>query len=159
MPSPDELNEPDARLLGDLSGLFERTDPVPGDVLEAAYAAIELRDLDAQLAQLLRDTALDEEKELAGVRGPTATRALTFAAGETHFVEVDVEADGERRTLTGYVVPAAAGAVAVEHPGGAATGAVDDQGRFAVSHVPGGPVRLRLTIAGQPVIVTEWLTL
>lgn len=160
MPSHDDLTDPEARLLSDLSGLFSRTDPVPPAVLDAAYAAIELRDLDAQLAELLRDSALDEEKELAGVRGPAATRSLTFAVGEERYVEVDVEAAGELRVLLGYVVPATSGTIAVEHTGGAALqGTIDDGGRFAVRGVPSGPVRLRIAIDGEAAIVTEWLTL
>lgn len=160
MPSSDDLTEPEARLLGELSGHFARTDPVPADVLAAAYAAIELRDLDAQLAQLLRDTALDDDKELAGVRGAVATRSLTFAMGQERFVEVDVEMAGELRVLTGYVVPATGGTITVEHTaGGPLHGAIDDGGRFAVEGVPGGPVRLRIAIDGAAAIVTEWLTL
>lgn len=160
MPSPDDLTEPEARLLGDLSGHFARTDPVPPGVLEAAYAAIELRDLEAQLAQLLRDTALEAEAELAGVRGLTATRSLTFGLRDERYVEVDVETAGELRVLTGYVVPASGGTVAVEHTAGAAReGSIDDGGRFAVEGVPGGPVRLRISVDGAATIVTEWLTL
>lgn len=160
MPSHDDLTDPEARLLSELSGHFTRTDPVPDAVRDAAYAAIELRNLDAQLAQLLRDTALDDEKELAGVRGPSATRSLTFAVGEERYVEVDVESPGELRVLTGYVVPASGGTIAVEHTGGAALeGLIDDGGRFAVESVPSGPVRLRIAVDGAPPIVTEWLTL
>lgn len=160
MPSHDDLTDPEARLLGELSGLFERSDPIPRDVVDAAYAAFEFRDLDAQLAQLLHDTALDTERELAGVRGLTATRSLTFAMGKERYVEVDVEAAGELRTITGYVVPATGGTVAVEHTaGGDRRGSIDDGGRFAVDGVPGGPVRLRITIDGSPELVTEWLTL
>lgn len=160
MPSADDLTEPEARLLGELRGHFTRSDPVPASVLEAAYAAIELRDLDAQLAQLLRDTAMEDGKELAGVRGLTATRSLTFALRDERYVEVDVEAAGERRALTGYVVPATGGTVSVEHPAGAALdGIIDDGGRFAVDGVPAGPVRLRISVDGEAAIVTEWLTL
>ena len=160
MPSPDDLTEPEAHLLGELRGHFARTDPVPQAVLDAAYVAFELRDFDAQVAELLRDTALDEQKELAGARGPVATRSLTFAVGDQRYVEVDVEFAGELRVITGYVVPAAAGTIAVEHTaGGAINGAIDDGGRFAVDGVPGGPVRLRIATRGDAALVTEWLTL
>ena len=156
MPSQFDPTEPEARLLGELRGMFERADPVPEHVLSAAHAAIELRDLDAQLAELLRDSAVDEtDKELAGVRG-TATRLLTFSVGAERYVEVDVENDGNLRTLAGYVVPGAAGELVVEHRDGQLVAEIDEHGRFSVERVESGPVRLRVSLDGEQPIVTQW---
>ncbi len=156
MPSQPDPHQPEARLLGELRDMFERADPIPDSVLAAAHAAIELRDLDAQLAELLRDSAVDDvDKALAGVRG-TATRLLTFSVGAERYVEVDVEPDGDHRTLAGYVVPGTAGELIVEHPGGRLAAAVDEHGRFSVHRVESGPVRLRLSLAGAGPIVTQW---
>jgi hypothetical protein len=55
---------------------------VPGPVTEAAKAAIGWRRIDAELAELLSDSAVDAEL-LAGVRGAgTRARSVSFGAGE-----------------------------------------------------------------------------
>lgn len=154
MPMERDHDTPDERLLADLREHYARFDPPPPAVLAAAHAAIEVRDLDAQLAELLRDSAL-EDKELAGVRG-IGQRLLTFGRGE-RFLEVDVAEDGDQRDLSGYVVPAVAGTLEVEHSAGRTELPVDDHGRFRSGRVPRGPVRLRVLLAGNPAFVTPWL--
>lgn len=154
MPMDREHDHAEERLIAELREHFLRTDPVPGDVMAAARAAIEVRDLDAQLAELLRDSAL-EDKELAGVRG-IGQRLLTFGRGE-RFLEVDVAEVGERRDLAGYFVPAEAGELQVEHRDGTSSSTVDEQGRFKLGRIPRGPVRLRLVVSGQPAFLTPWL--
>lgn len=159
MPSQSDPTDPEARLLGELRDMFERADPIPDHVRAAAHAAIELRDLDAQIAELLRDSAVDEvDQELAGVRGTgTATRSLTFSVGAERYVEVDIDNDGDQhRTLAGYVVPGEAGRLIVEHAEGHLSGDIDEHGRFSVERVASGPVRLRVSLDGAPPIVTQW---
>ncbi|MBJ7471936.1 MAG: hypothetical protein JHD16_11575 [Solirubrobacteraceae bacterium] len=156
MSGTNDPNQADAELLGDLASVLARTDAVPGHVVDAAYAAFETRDLEAQLAVLLRDSAADGARELAGVRG-ASTRLLTFSVGEERFVEVDIDPDGERRTLTGYVVPSEPGELVVEHAGGQTTAGIDAHGRFSAALVPSGPVRLRVTLPGVRPILTEWM--
>lgn len=155
MPHVNFPGDPDDRLIDELRDLFGRTDPVPTHVTAAAKAALELRDLDTQIAELLRDSAV-EERELAGVRG-TAARLLTFAVGEDRFIEIDVAVEADGRTLTGYVVPGAAGSLTVEHPERVIHGPLDEHGRFSISGVPAGPIRLRIACPGSPTVVTEWL--
>lgn len=159
MHSQFDPTDPELRLLGTIRDMFERADPVPDRVRAAAHAAIELRDLDAQLAELLRDSAVDEvDRELAGVRGAgTVARLLTFSVGAERYVEVDVENDGERhRTLAGYVVPGDAGRLMVEHAGGHLSGEIDEHGGFSVARVASGPIRLRVSLDGARPIVTQW---
>lgn len=149
--------DPDEPLMGELRDLFGRGDPVPPHVTAAARAAIELRDLDAQIAELLRDSAV-EDRELAGVRSTaTPTRLLTFSLGEDQYIEVDVMAEGAQRTLTGYVVPSAEGILTVEHAAVTLEAEIDEHGRFSIDDVPAGPVRLRVAIPGHRAIVTQWL--
>ncbi|MBO9534973.1 MAG: hypothetical protein J7513_18515 [Solirubrobacteraceae bacterium] len=146
---------PDDPLTDELRDFFARTDPVPPQVVDAARAAIEFRDLDAQLAELLADSAL-EDKELAGVRG-IGQRMLSFGAGE-RFLEVDVAEDGARRELTGYVVPAGAGRLRAQSADGEIEAEIDAHGRFRLARAPRGPMRLWIAITGMPEIVTPWVT-
>jgi hypothetical protein len=156
MANERDMNGPDDVLAGELSALFARIDPVPPLVADAARAAIEFRDLDAQMAELLRDSAL-EDKELAGVRG-VGDRLLSFAFGQ-QFLEVDVAGAGERRELSGYLVPAQAGTLVAEGPAGIIETAVDARGRFRVARVPRGPIRLWVRVADAPAFRTPWLAL
>ncbi len=138
---------PDDPLVDELRGFFGRTDPVPAHVLDAARAAIEFRDLDAQLAELLMDSAL-EDKELAGVRG-VGQRLLSFGFAD-RFLEVDISATGATRTLSGYIVPAESGTLRVDSAQGALEAAVDEQGRFPRRGLPAAPLRLAVRVADAP---------
>jgi len=153
MMDQSDPNRRDEALVAELRTAMAMFDPVPAQVVAAAYAAIEFRDLDGQLAALIRDSA-NESAELAGVRGALG-RLLTFALGE-RYVEVEVTADGDGRTATGYVVPADAGAVTAESAGGRVDGEVDAQGRFRLVGLTRGPVRLRFVMGDGPALLTPW---
>ncbi len=156
MAEPPPINDANDAIEREIAGYFARVDPVPETVLEAARAAIEFRDLDGQLAQLLRDSAV-EDKELAGVRG-VGERLLSFALGQ-QFIEVDVASEGTRRHLSGYVVPAATGTLTAQYADGTDTTVpVDAQGRFRVRELSRGPVRLLIELADQTPFRTPWLT-
>lgn len=147
----------DDALVDELREYFARVDPVPDAVLAAAHAAIEFRDLDAQLAELLRDTA-EDASALAGVRGG-GHRLLTFGLGDV-FLEVDAaQAGDEHRELAGYVVPAAAGTLRIQHADLDVEAPLDDEGRFRSARVPRGPVRFHVAIDGRPAFSTPWCAL
>jgi hypothetical protein len=146
----------DEGLLAELARYFAQTDPVPPNVVAAAQAAIEFRDIEVQIAEMLRDSAL-EEKELAGVRG-VGQRLLSFGAGK-RYLEVDVSTLGDRRSVSGYVVPHEPGVLRVDAPGGSLEAEVDERGRFRLARVPSGPVRFSVHIPGRPVFSTGWLAL
>src|SRR3954463_13001834 len=89
-------------------------DPVPQRVTFAAKASLAWRTIDAELAELTYDSALDADR-LTLVRGAAAARMLTFSAsGLTVDVEVE-ELDGGLR-LIGEVAPAQRMVIAVRHP-------------------------------------------
>src|SRR5215468_8608540 len=76
--------------LGDaLRAMFVATDPVPPAALAAAKAALAWRDIDAELAELTRDSLT--APPLASVRG-TPPRLLTFT---TETVTIDLEVTDE----------------------------------------------------------------
>ena len=90
----------DDRLLEEIGQLLRRADPVPSDVTLAARSALAWRRMDAELAELLYDSALEAEP-LAGVRSTaTGWRVLTFEGPRRHHRGRDlaraIEADAHR---------------------------------------------------------------
>ena len=145
----------DAKLLRRISAMFDHLDPVPDAVTAAAKAAFGWRDLDAQLARLI-----DEEQLVgASTRAHGEHRLLTFEApGVTVAIEA-TEINGARK-LIGQLVPSGADHVALEtaaQTGQQLTAPVDHLGRFTLSSVPAGLVRLRCTLPDGAQVVTEWV--
>ena len=139
-----------------LAGLV--VDPVPDRVVFAAKASLSWRTVDAELAQLTYDSALDDER-LSLVRGVAATRLLTFSTpGLT--LDVEVEGTGRDRRLLGELAPAQAAVVSIRHAEGVTEVETDEDGRFRTGPVPGGPIALSLRLAaGGSMVQTEWITL
>jgi hypothetical protein len=151
----DERNERDETLIEQLRDAF-RADAVPMDVTEAAKAALTWRRIDAELADLLSDSALDAEPALA--RGGALVRSVSFSAGST-IIDLEIHEDGEQRTLLGQLSPAAAATVEIQHAEGASPEPTqaDSLGRFRIGLQGGGTIRLRLTDADGVEIETAWL--
>ena len=141
-----------------LQAVAEQADPVPEFVFEAARAAFLLRRLDAQLAELVLDSAVDSGAVL--VRGSAIedqTRLLSF---ETESVSVDIQVttvDGSRSLLV--LVRGASGEVGIETALGRSVAQIDEQGRFAVAGIPAGTVRLHLTADNGSPVTTSWVSL
>ena len=141
------------QVLSRLRDLASRLDPVPADVVAAARAAFITRTLDAELAELVFDSWVDEHA-LAGVRASSGSRMLTFD-GAGLSVEVQVNQSAPSR-LVGQVVPPQQATVEVRQQRGSVTVAADDLGRFEADVVP-GPVSLRCRPAAGTAIVTDWI--
>lgn len=148
-------NVEDSRLLGKLGVMFDRIDPVPDAVTAGARAAFAWHDFDAAVARLI------EAESLAGssVRSNGEHRLLTFEApGLTVAVEA-TEIHGARR-LVGQLVPAGPNRVSLEIADRAdesVQAPVDHLGRFTVSAVPAGLIRLRCALPDGTRVVTEWV--
>jgi hypothetical protein len=151
----DDPDKRDEALIEQLRNAF-RADGVPPNVTEAAKAALTWRRVDAELAELLSDSALDAEPALA--RGEALVRSVTFSAGKT-IVELEIHQDGKRRTLLGQLSPAATWTVEVQGADGSAAEPVrsDLLGRFRIGLEHGGTVRLRLSGGNGAVIETAWI--
>lgn len=148
-------NVDDTKLLRRISAMFDHHDPVPDAVMAAARSAFAWRDLDAQLAQLI-----DEELLVgASTRTHGEHRLLTFEApGVTVAIEA-TEINGARK-LIGQLVPSGAHHIALEtaaQSGQQLTAPVDHLGRFTLSAVPAGLIRLRCTLPDGAQVVTEWV--
>jgi len=152
----------DAELLAELRALIDRVDPVPPEVTEFAQAALGWRRLDADLAELLADSALETEAT-ALTRSEGGPRWLTFRAADLA-VDVEVQADGNGFVLLGQLSPPPVTAT-VELQGGdgavLAAAAADSLGRFRLTVDGGGRIRLRIlrTDPEAAALETSWLTL
>jgi hypothetical protein len=151
----DQRDERDEALIEQLRNTLH-ADAVPQTVTEAAKAALGWRRIDAELAELLSDSALDAEPALA--RGEAVVRSVSFSAGKT-IVELEIHSERERRTLLGQLSPAATWTIEVQAANGSTPEPVrsDLLGRFRVALENGGTIRLRLTGAGNAVIETAWI--
>ena len=101
------MTDKDATTEAELRALFSRVDPVPPLLDEAARAAFTWRTVDAELAELMRDSA-DAEEEAGAllVRGGGGPRQLSFESPRLG-IELEVVATGPReRRLDGPAAPA-----------------------------------------------------
>jgi len=145
-----EIDQDDA-LLAELRAWADAYDAVPADDLAGARSALAWRTFDAELAELVGDSAGHEG---AAVRGARAPALLTFEAAELA-MEVGVYANGGHQRLLGQLIPPAPGVVEVRHRGGTVSVPADDVGRFTARGVERGPVRLRCS-SGPNLVETDW---
>jgi hypothetical protein len=149
----------DDELLARLAATLRAAQEPPAEAVELARLTFGLRDLDAQLAELVADSAADVP---ARVRASTGTaRLLTFAGDEAE-VELQVTPVGDAWGLLGQVVPPGAALVRAEPaaPGGTAVVAdADELGRFALDLPSGGSWRLVCTRDGGVLLTTAWVLL
>jgi len=133
VPTPAELET-----LADLRRVLDAAEPIPHASTAMAQAALDLRDIDAKLAELVHDSAVDEEELL--VRGADdRLRVLTFRTGE-----VEIEVEYSNRQLVGQIIPAEAATVELFREGASAvaTAATDEFGSFVIVDVAPGPLSL-----------------
>jgi hypothetical protein len=147
-------HETDDGLMARLADLLDRVDPVPVDVLIAARASAAWRNVDDELAELVRDSA-SESDELAGVRG--GGRLLTFSS-DALTLELEVLAGG--RGITGQVAGPRMPRIELHRPDGSRTVEADQVGRFSAREIGPGPLSLWLTDrASGTVTRTEWIVI
>jgi hypothetical protein len=144
----------DNELMARLGTVAAVADPMPAQLTSAAQALFGLRQLDAELAELVLDSAdLPQTRELA-VRGDDE-RMLSFEAGRAG-VEMQVSERSDRRDIVCHVTGVPLDAAIVETPKGQLPLQVDDD--VIIAHdLAAGPLRLRLTTTSGDKIVTSWV--
>jgi hypothetical protein len=154
----------DEALLQWLSQVAAEADPVPEHVLAAAREAIRMHDLDAQLAELIADSAdatpdLQYEAVRRASADATADRLLSFEVGAVR-VELEIAVSDDGLTVIGQLVGASPEGCELEDgEGRRETVEVDELGRFLLDRRRTGPIRIRCrTVDGSPV-VTSWVNL
>jgi hypothetical protein len=154
-------DDPDETIAAELQTLFEQVDAVPPLVSQAANAALTWRRIDAELADLLGDSA-DNAESLAVARGPDAPiRAVTLSSGELS-IDIQILADGPPRTVLGQLSPAASATIEIQTGDGeSATTESDRSGRFRAQLPAGTRIRLRIRDklrTSAPLVETAWIT-
>lgn len=128
-------------LLGIVRDVYERHDPVPEHLVAAmqAAAALAASDLDVELMELV-----EHSTELAGARGSTSY-TLRFVHGDTDLL-LRIAVDNGRSRVDGWIVPAEPMTIRAL-PGvepDAHEAVTSDSGRFSLTGLPVGLIRLRL---------------
>jgi len=149
-------NPSDDELLAELRDIAAETDPVPEPLLDAARMAFELRDLDALVAELVHDSALDAPA--ITMRGGGDERMLSFVVRDVA-VECQITARGSQRDLLGQLVGGRAEEMDVQLTGAVTTVPINAGGRFSVRGLPAGPFRLRWRLTDGTGVVTSWAAL
>lgn len=133
------LDEVDAAILDQIQAVHAQLDPPPPWLAEQVCFALELENLDVQVAQLRDETLIG-----SGARGASRTRTLTFETDEVSLLVSVTELDTGRVRLDGWLAPAGYGRVELrEAADGQDSGPDPGRGR------PGGP----LGEAGRPATV------
>ncbi|MEV4708432.1 hypothetical protein [Actinoplanes sp. NPDC049316] len=166
-----DATDPAERLLSRLRTMFEQADPPPAELMELAKQSFVLRDLDAELAQLVEDS--EQSLEDTATRGPVTVRTpgtvpqprqLTFQVigphgGDEIVIAVQVEPVGAHRRLTGHLAPQGPARIEVRQPTAARPHRVDadHRGLFVIDGVLPGPMSLTCHRAGAPAVATQWI--
>jgi hypothetical protein len=120
--------------------MWERRDPVPGDLADRVLFALWLENLDAHVAVLIQD---ERQSELVGARADDEGRTITFGTDSlTVVLSISDRPDGLVR-IDGWVTPAGAGEVVARLASGLErTTVVDADGRFALDGLVSGLIQL-----------------
>jgi hypothetical protein len=150
------VSDPIDELAAAVTRLFLAAEPLPPPLLAAASASLSWRDPDAALAELVLDSAVDGAA--SGVRSSVddpagEPRLLSFALADL-VIDVELTADGQRVALIGQVSRPEPATIEVRHPGGTRSDQTDQLGRFRMSDLPPGPLRVTWTPANGSAVAT-----
>lgn len=157
----------DDRLLARLGEALREAEPPPAEMVELARQSFILRTLDAELAALVEDSALDRSAGVA-VRGQAQQklRQLTFQFYDAQnddelVIAMEVESRGPHRRLIGHLSSRRPAEIEIRQPAApeARRVDVDHLGRFIIDDVLPGPMSLTCRRSGARPVATEWTPL
>lgn len=141
----------DEFLVAALKDALRAADSVPPEFVAAGKAVHSWDALDAELAALVADSALDAAATRAE---PASLRALTYSSAA-----VTIELEVTRQAILGQLLPPQAGTVTVHARAAEVTEvAADRLGFFAIRPAPSGPFRLRCRTPSGVDVMTGWIT-
>lgn len=142
------------RILAELRRIAASVDPVPSLVVESARAALTLRRLDAELLELVRDSA-DDRVGVLTVRGETDVRMVSFEFPPVT-VEVQITELPEGCDLMAHVSGVELAGARVETESTQRELDTDD-GTLVVERIPNGLFRLHLETTDGHAYATSWV--
>jgi hypothetical protein len=145
----------DDELFERLRTVIDEIDPMPETLLAHARAAFGLRRLDAELAELVRDTAEEERGGLIAVRGEGDARLISFETGQIA-VELQVTERGTVRDLVAQISGLEIGSAEVETPSSRYPAELEDS-LISVDGVPAGHLRIHVHTREGRDLVTSWV--
>ena len=153
------MTDKDATTEAELRAIFGHMDPVPQLLDDAARAAFTWRTVDAELAELMRDSADGGGGWCTRARRPRAAaiELRVAAAGDRARGGRDraARAPGSRASCSRR----AAATVTVERPGeDGLTVQADELGRFVLDGLRAGVVRLHVALRGAQIAI-PWTTI
>ena len=141
----------DDELLAAVKSLSDSQVPFGAD--DAAMALFTWRTVDAELAALTADSALEAP---VGVRAASEPRTLTFATQDVQVVVQITESAGQRQLL-GQLVPGRSAQVSVRQGEAVRTVEADHLGRFVINDLDHrGPLSL-LCSWSEGTVTTDWV--
>lgn len=155
---PDETDHSD--LEEELRRVVAQIDSVPAALLEAAVGAFAWRTIDADLAELVFDSLVDQD-DATLVRGTGHARMLSFRASNLT-IDIEVTGTGDSRMLVGQLVPPQPATVDIHQGARVITIDVDELGRFSAGPLQAGPTSLRCRVGGdiiRPSVATDWVAI
>lgn len=130
------LDDTDGAILAGLADLYTRLDPVPAGLADRVLFALELDDLEMELARL------DVAAEPVGVRGEEQARTITFASQNLTVMVTSTLTQPGRFRLDGWAAPGGGLPVELRITGSSLRATADDDGRFEFIDVPTGRFQL-----------------
>lgn len=146
----------DDRLLAALGDAVSAARDVPASFTEAGRAAYTWHGIDAELAALTFDSAVEPAAAAPAIRAEEASpRFLTFAAADLT-IELEVGPDA----VIGQIVPPQSGHADVCPASGPASSTeIDEIGCFVIRPLPASPFRLHCHASSGVSALTTWITL
>jgi hypothetical protein len=127
----------DASLLDTVRELFAVADPVPADLAERIRFMFALRQLNAEVARVVR-----AEEAVLAVRGTEESRTITFDSDSlTIMIRIDAN-PGESVRVDGWLAPPQSRRVEMRMTDASLDVMADGSGRFVFPDVPRGTARV-----------------
>ncbi|WP_336206597.1 hypothetical protein [Nonomuraea sp. LPB2021202275-12-8] len=144
----------DDRFLAAVTQARRAAEEVPEEFVAAGKAMFCWHDIDAELAALTYDSAVESAAATRSAEH-APLRALIFATGE-----LTIELEVGHEALLGQVVPARAG-TAYTHlvTGDVVMSVIDESGCFVFRPAPAQAFRLQCRPASGSNVVTDWIAL
>jgi len=155
-PHPDAPDHRARRVLRAFDHALEIDEPMPDGMVARAQDLYLWRAVDAELLELLVDSAADE---LVTVRDERLQRFMAFGNDErgVHFECTHV---GDGFVLEGTVVPDGNYTVRADRPNSDVLAETDGHGSFRLARLDAGSTRLTIrAVDGETLMVTPWFML